>query len=1228
MSIFISNNAIQNIPLTAESINEKFYLDELSSFLSKVDYLNLLAKGKAESLSLDSKSSADNAQAIRFIRIALEALDKDFGTDFDLPAGYYDSTYDRDRFEENLRDAIIVFQNWCGLNPNGVIDKVTLLAVDQKLRNEVYIDYLAEKYLGNNLSNASISVSRNFDEGTGQFQTSFSLKDSIVDLETDEIFTGRVIENNGYPAIEGNKISVLPSTKIQEQIKKTSDFKNLAIYPLDSSIVVQINLDDIKAVYTDQNNNITFTPIALQDAISELPPVKYEDPNEKPPYLVGQGDKLSDIILKNYYGQSYTIENPYDENEPIFTFPARNSLNDRNDDARFQFYTNLLYYYNTVEDQESGLVTEWGINKAPNYQRYDVNHLEEENVFNNLYDANLPETALPNYHRFLKRMETLNPNSKIEFDNAGQTTSFNLEVGKKVRIPSRQFADTLYYQLNFRQDLFLEQDPNNSEKLRYKPDLLDVIGNVASAITQTIKQSVIDLYTEASQFFDKAYNYVRDYLASYWPRGIGGALGGGIGITWGIPIATDLSVQNRLWRKMSPIDEFTIMYRKEGTFGIGADLAGGVSLGLYSGKGKKKRGVGLTAGAGASAMLNFKGVMEYEFPIRTEETALLSMAITVFGGTIVQTGVSVLNYFEVINLNPEQYVTKIDFGVNLDIEGWAAAQVDFGTPRSAEAITIGNESMTPIEEQGKGFFSFKNIFKSIPSVGLSADANFSVGMGFSIEYKYDYVIQDSPLVPSIDARVPSQMNISVEYQMKQSTSVNILGGLVSRMLFGATGVPAGLDGFLEFIFGNSDKRLGLVFEGKRNTSAISIERNDIDISNFGSDVSVANNGNGGLKYNKNGNFGWESYFKIGSYEGDPDTFGKPGSYSAVKFNLSNIKDLITGNASVYDLDDVLSVLHSYEKGFKLGADWDRRDRKGIFLAQTVTGSFGGNPVGTFQATELTRKANILSNANKDIIGFDFAAYLYVKVDLRMQDYQLFIKYYLRMVKLSYVMLVNQADEFREILNDLQKHKDMLVKAIAKKEKLAASPETLISKIGIEYFNLLFAEGHIYGDANLPLGMNGKMKSILNAEAAGAAELNFGNTIKFFVDGYKWFAQYYNDGRVPDIYSIIYGIKQLPEVWGYAASLTHLYTALEVEFGINLTAQLKVGIEALTVRLALSGELAIMDHSVFYEEGVFVIDNNPNDPYNLALQNIKNYLVDAASDKMGAISHSLIRHKIQ
>lgn len=194
--------------------------------------------------------------------------------------------------------------------------------------------------------------------------------------------------------------------------------------------------------------------------------------------------------------------------------------------------------------------------------------------------------------------------------------------------------------------------------------------------------------------------------------------------------------------------------------------------------------------------------------------------------------------------------------------------------------------------------------------------------------------------------------------------------------------------------------------------------------------------------------------------------------------------------------------------------------------------------------------------------------------------------------------------------------------------IIASPDALISKMGIEYFNLLFAEGHIYDDPNLPLGMNGRMNNILNAEDTGAAELNFGNTIKFFVDGYKWFAKYYNDVRVPDIYSLTYGIKQLPEVWGYVASLTRLYTALEVEFGINLTAQLKVGIEALTVRLALSGELAIMDHSVFYEEGVFVIDNNPNDPYNVALQNIKNYLVDVASDKMGAISHSLIRHKIQ
>lgn len=43
--------------------------------------------------------------------------------------------------------------------------------------------------------------------------------------------------------------------------------------------------------------------------------------------------------------------------------------------------------------------------------------------------------------------------------------------------------------------------------------------------------------------------------------------------------------------------------------------------------------------------------------------------------------------------------------------------------------------------------------------------------------------------------------------------------------------------------------------------------------------------------------------------------------------------------------------------------------------------------------------------------------------------------------------------------------------------------------------------------------------------------------------------------------------------------------------------------------------------------MFVLANNPDDPYNIAMQNIKSYLVNTASNKLSAINQSVIRHKI-
>src|SRR5690606_32358801 len=152
------------------------------------------------------------------------------------------------------------------------------------------------------------------------------------------------------------------------------------------------------------------------------------DPNDTL-YQIQNGDTVSSLVVLNYYEPgNFDIMNEYD-NTIIFTLPSRVPLDQqyRNEDARFQFYINLLYYYNISGTEEN--VVESGFRAAPFYQRYDTDHLDSVNIFNNKFEAGDANTGLPNYYRFLKKMETLNPQSTIQFDQ-GETLSFTAEEGE------------------------------------------------------------------------------------------------------------------------------------------------------------------------------------------------------------------------------------------------------------------------------------------------------------------------------------------------------------------------------------------------------------------------------------------------------------------------------------------------------------------------------------------------------------------------------------------------------------------------------------------------------------------------------------------------------------------------------------------------------------------------------------------------------------------------------
>ncbi|WP_306350757.1 peptidoglycan-binding domain-containing protein [Flavobacterium sp. '19STA2R22 D10 B1'] len=1196
MSIYISKKAINNISLPVTNIpNSVRGGGELRSLILNTNlYLVGLAKNDDVAygpLGKNTKSSKNNS-AVRIIRLALNIvhyLNKDnhnFG-----PAYPLDST--SFNFDDNLESAVKKFQEWVGLPTTGIVDTQTLLALDTKIHNDVIQDYDSGDIIGKS-SNNSFSFEQERDPD-GKYKYVLNIGGEKIEFDSDEPIKGSYIsleESKVYVALPNSGFGFLDTSNDKSIEKLNISRANKGFSPIDhlslDKDTTKIKMENVEGSFLIPMDNITLEA-------ENTPPLLFDDPEAKI-YKVKSGENFSTIVEENYYGTGdYIIKDPYNDDVPIFTLPNRVPFEgqQRSEDARFQFYLNLLYYYNSSEET-IGVIKEWGMKRDSLQNRYKIDHLESTNLFDNKFDPNDNNTytGLPNYYRFLKKQEELDPNTKIIFQPNGETSSFIADGGKNIRIPSRKFADSLYYFLNFRHYEMLEayDDPaiQNAQLMRYISELAlqGRIGQMTSTsifniLFSAVKEATIALYSEVWSFYKNAYRFAIESLAKYWPRGLGGICEATIGITWGLfPIATDAMGGRSIWRKMTPQNELTIMYRSEGSLYVGGDVATGYSysLGFSLGSGKTKKPIGINALASIESGFKFKGITEYEFPIRPEETGLLAMIVTVYGGFLVKAASEILNCLNLLNISPRNYLNNMSIVLEKSTKVSAAAQVGFiaGNPNPDKNIKLKKAVETSSEQnEKKSFVGVDNILSNLPGIGIQISGEHVLGYEFSYEAEYN----NNPLLPEVDGRVASSTKVELTFNAQNQLNVGAMGNFLQRLLMKPS--VAFINRFFSLLTSDTGILLGVAFEGTRKVAASVVTLNDVSLT--GNNIPIVEGIAGAIRYVTGSNWTWESNVKIGSYTGDVNTFCMPGQETMIRLNLYKLWQNL--NFDEKNIADMLSFMQSYTFRTKVGAGINQLERRNLKAKANVGDKVVNNysTTGNIGDREVKSKRDFLQRAKT--FGIDAGIYLDVSMELSIEPITNVLTFYYR--KLLLIEVLGSQNLINIVNNNIKNHRNTIIKYLANKPNIVNTEETeteLIINLGSKFYEQMFKDGLLdpngakYPDGTLmsvPVGLN---KYIVDTYATELNNPNFLQSMMTIFTAYDEFNNYLNgilteEGRRMGVDDIVNSLS-------FLGAMTNINAALEVKLGIAASSEHRVD----TIRGAVSGMAGLIDSSVLYKNG--------------------------------------------
>ena len=1231
--LYISKNAIDDVPVAGTTPNGDGDGTKLqNSLLASSPYLVGLAQSDTAFASLRQGMSNE---AVRLIKVALNTLSSlEIYPNLTLPELDYNSF----NFDPSLKQAVVIFQTWAGIIPvDGIVDRKTLLSIDSKFFGDEFYNREKTKYIGKS-SDVKLTPYQEFEDGKFKYKLRISEDSPAINIETPTILEGEFIkkgsnfiDNNNRVNLKlsnNSKVALFQNNPVIKNIVKQKDPDSIEIPGMHIQSVT-LDAEDTFINLDSSSAPLFLAMVELDQEVANTPPKMFDDPDATV-YKVQSTDSFSDIVLQNYYGTGgYDIIDPY-TNTVIFTFENRTPFNvpDRAEDARFQFYLNLLYYYNTQEIDGQPL-QEWGMKKNGDYERYQVNHLNDVNIFDNTFDASDPNTqsGLPNYYRFLKRMEALNSNSKIEFDSNGEAISFAPGAGKNIIIPSRKFADSMYNFLNYRHDEMLKPVTVPPENPGDEPtSIMDFVTGLAldlvitemtatsifDQIVDAVKEEAIELYNEVADFFEKAYNFAIDSLTSAWPRGLGGKIEIGADITWGIPISTGLVYNQMLWREMSKEKELIIKFSKEFQLSIGAEEIVGTNIGLFSGHGRKKKGLGLKVGAGAAGKTQFKVATEYEFPIRKEETALLTMIITVFAGTMVKATVEVLNYFNVINLDSRQYLSKLEVELEVEVSAWAAAEIGFkngtgdGNSQVPIASAANNEVQSTTDQNNEGSFGYiDNFFKHLPGIGVNGNASVSTGVGFTYEVAYD----NNPKISSKDARVFSSIDLEVKFFTKAELKTGLMGTFLQKLFINSIAPTNPF--FVDF---SSGLELGFQWHYERKDLAENLSVGDLTLTDPGIPFVVSAISGGNLQFDTNSTKVVRQ-LRIFCGTGGLDTLCEPGTETKLLLNAGLLKAMWTQSPSFnFTLENVLDVLVEFEYKKKIGIfDYNSlkrktlKEKKKMVPDKNLTGQVVDAHERSPGSDEGDAIKYVLSSAKsfskKHTLGFFGALALDIGITLKMEELKPIFKFHLRKIYYKYNLATGARAAFETRINNQRKKIDT---QITKKVKF----DNGVFPTGMDYYNLLYSANIENPGTQYEFkGLNYFIDEIITNNPS---PVDYAAALRRFIVGYKPFNEYL-DNIKPKENNLDFGIDDIIDAFSFLAGISNFEATLEAKAGFDVGGQVAVGAEGLTAKIALSGMAEINYQGKLFENGQLT-DLEITDPLRYAMQEISKILLNPGEDK--------------
>lgn len=1195
MPIFSSKKAITRSAVSQESIDlNKLKEGPFLSYLFNSDiYLVSLVLNRhgVKNLSIDNNNNNNPAESIRRIRIALNIADSAFDG-FTLPGKLNPNILS---FDQALKDSIENFQNFAGLPVNGIVDATTVKRLDYYISDSVILDE-AEKFVGFD-SKKRINIESQQD-AEGNYIYSIDFDGEIITFGVANILEAQIITPNDETETQ-NKI-LLSNSKLKESAI------NGAMPPLIDEQIEKINttsfpiLENVTELSLPSQSGENITNNSIKNEESKTPKPVLSETQAILVYIEG-GEDILDIIRNEYYTEEHTIFSTIDD-QPVYTFPSRAfpPQSEWSDDPRLQYYLNLIYYFNTEED-ENGNVTTYGVKDANGYQRYEEQHLNNFYMFANELDPSNTNSQsngiLSNYYYFLKNQESLNPNSKIQFTQ-DMVTSFQPDGGKYIYLPTKEYADSLFYKINFRPKEMITSGGDYITESEVPVIFRENDPSFWDDVTSWVKDTTIELYKEVVTFYSSIYDYLIDLLDEI-PRGIGGRLGGGIGITWGIPLATDIGVRTSLWRKMTKNSELTLSLRQEIEIFIGFDT--GIGVGFNLGLGSKKKPLSI----GAGAVANFEAghrpslILEYEFPLHKEETGAMLVLLSLFGGKT-KLAASAIGMLNGINMSPLQYLTWCKLSYKQSLRGTAVATL--GVPQGGTLDKdkgykkIRKNTPTSIEARDNAGFDFDNIIDKIPGIGAQAIGDFAIGQEIEYHAKYD----NKPLIPAINARVPSEADVNISYFIEAGLDAQGSGGggnniktLLQQFL-----INTSLNLLLSFLNFEKGFQLGLVSKFRRNVAASELDTTQLDFSALNpNNFSIGEQGGNLLLEHNTIPITMELGLRAGAYTGDVDRFFVKGSEQFIHINTHTLWQIGNGTINWQDISTVLGLLHKIELNYKTGLGYDGGKKLRVTDEVLNTGSNGFGDVKSFLVQGVSSKLIKRQNARALDLWAGVQAGLSFTIQPLLQSRLLHYFFKRSFIVLHYKAIISDTQDLKGVLGDLnrtiQTYKD---------EFSIQHPNLEINTI--QYYIALYQE------VEAQLSTNAEYAAILNnADFLNVLKNTFSLTtvfLNYLLDDTRniLLSKPDSEGPLGEIQNLWqdFAVEELLKALCFLTPVQDKLFAFELKAGVQLAAGAQ-GAFGAKVRATLFGEGSFIDRSqLIYDNEFITIEND--DPSAATLARLK------------------------